>query len=176
MLKGLGLDLGLTNALLVKYYFTDPIHIPEGVKRIAKTRYAAFATSHFQARENRISEERTGFRLAHNVPDTNSEYLFGGLYAAGLVLLNVYHWERPRPGRELQYVVNFTWGPPQEGLEEMSVKVEALTHGVVWYSHIWQNPTGVNTIEFAGRRLGVASQHVIFVEENHVRVSPVPVY
>ncbi|MDP2641782.1 MAG: hypothetical protein Q8P21_00605 [bacterium] len=175
MLKGLGLDLGLTRALLVKYYFTNPIHIPEGIKRITKTGDAAFAASHFEGRENQISEERvSGFRVANNVPNTSSEHLFSGLHAAGLILLNVYYWERRRPGREPQYVLNLTWGPPQEGVEDMSIPTEAFTQGVVWYSHIWQNPTGVNTIEFAGRQPGGTVKHVVLVEDKYVRVCPVP--
>ncbi|MDO8471089.1 MAG: hypothetical protein Q7S49_00565 [bacterium] len=169
-----GLALAATQFLLVKFYFTNPAHIPEGIKRIERKDEQELIRKRIEILKAATPADTKGFQVVNNVLNTSAEQLFAGLRAAGLVLLDVHNWKQVKSGRMAKYVVSFAWSRPQEGLEEVAdVNADAFTKDVVWFCHAWQNPTSVNTVEFVGRQPGQKAKHVALVEDNHVVVRPV---
>lgn len=169
-----GLDLGTMEFLLVKFHFTNPALVPDGVKHIRRRSERELIRKRMEMLRMATPADTCGTRVADNLMSTSAEHFFEGLRAAGLLLLDVYNWEQTKAGRRTKYVVNFVWGRPQEGLEEgVSVNADAFTRDVVWFCHIWQNPTKTDAIDFVGRQPGQKAKHEVLVEGNRVVVCPV---
>jgi len=170
---GFGLPLGSTEFLLVKFYFTNPKHVPDGIRRINRQDEKRLVQKRIQMLKASAPADTRGVQLVNNAPNTSVEHLFAGLRAVGLALLRVDYWEQTKPGRPTKYVVSFAWGRPQEGLEEVVVNTDAFTNNVVWFCHVWRNPTSVNAVDLVNRQPGQKAKHVALVEYNNVLVRPI---
>lgn len=95
-----GLDLGATEFLLVKFYFTNPAHIPDGIKRIVRKDEQELIRKRMDALKAATPADTRGTKIVDNALSTSAEYLFAGLHAAGLVLLDVQNWAQVKPGHK----------------------------------------------------------------------------
>lgn len=165
-----GLDLSKTKYLLVKFYFTNPAHVPDGVRHIARKSESDLVNQRIAALRAATPAVTRGAQVVDNALNTSADELFAGLYDAGFEIVDIQSWEQAKAGKTTKYVVNFVWARPQEGVEPIEVDTAPFTENVVWFNHIWENPTQVNTIDYVGRQPGQKAKHKTVVEDNHVHV------
>ncbi len=167
-----GLDLAATKFLLVKFYFTNKDHIPAGITQIERKAESELIKQRMERIKAATPADTRGVQIVDNALNTSASMLFSALRREGMVLLDIQSWEQTKKGRPTKYVVNFVWGLPQEGIDEIEVDTTAFTENVVWFCHVWQNPTDVNTVDFVGRQPGQKAKHLATVEDGHLVVNP----
>lgn len=168
-----GVDITASKFVLTKFLFTNTAHVPEFARRLRRKDQGDLVKKLMDGLKAEAPEQVQGVRVVDNAPSTSAEDLFNGLRQAGLVIVDVQNWTQQKPGRPPKEAVLLVWGRPQEGVEGIEVDASALTQDVVWFCHMWQNPTRVNTADFVGRQPGQRAKNRAVVEDGQMTVRPV---
>lgn len=179
--------------ILVKFYFTNPIHIPQGINEMfvgsnEERDYNQVAEAAMngwiqKAEVGRVREGRvdTGENF---IPGISSVSLGGGLrqlISGGWCFLTNPHWfkqqPKPYPGkktRQLKYVVVFNMVREeslpecknQDGIQEESKSgIRHLSLECNWTLHGWANPDSTVTLNGTRKEEGDGSNDLYFDEE-----------
>ena len=174
------------DAVLLKFFFTNPAHIPPGIDEkggrltnqamdayhIEMTKLAGLSEELAKVGRKRRERVDTGEHPVDNLSMTQvDESLFFGLGGARFYLVNVHWFEQPAraPGKKSKFVVVLCFNfmeqvknlphLPQEGVEAL----DALATTTWQFCHVWDNPNGVVTVNMVGRQPDARARHAIVV-------------
>lgn len=168
---GISIDSG--EFFLTKFIFANPAHVPDSVRRIERKEQGDLVKKLMDTLKAETPKDIRGTCVVNNAQNTSAERLFEGLRNEGLVVVDVQNWTQQKLGqKEPKEAVLLVWGRPQDGVEPIEIDISSLTDNVVWFCHMWQNPTHVHSIDFVSRQSGQHIKNYAVVEEGVVHIVP----
>lgn len=185
-------DLGKTDAVLLKFFFTNQKHVPQGIPPKEHANYLAIDFKHRQVaksqdkaelgelgrhREGRVD---TGEPVINNLPQVRVGGFVDELLATGFALRTLHWFEQKKVGRPTKYVVvaEFVRGTPVEPLSQSLLNdLKYLAFTAVWFCHLWDNSAVGNptTINLVGRDPNAKAKYVLSAKDNTVKALPLSV-
>ena len=163
---------GAPDRVLVKFFFTNPKHIPTGIPERGRDTDAAMDTAHAMwakvhemaelAKQGRIRPGRvdTGTQVIKNLPDVQVATLRRGFANSGYVLSSAHWYVNPakEQGKQPKAVVCLTFSRvahvnevpdlPRKTLDAL----RELAKTTWQFCHVYNNPDGCATVNLMGRR------------------------
>ena len=187
MNKKNGLDLSGKMGVLVKFAFTNPKHIPAGIrettmqderrrKELAGRHLSRIEGDGIQVQEHRPGQVDTGIPVFQNVPGVHVACIRRGLVNNGFVLTDAHYFMKTAPGRTPKYMVVlvFERGAVQKELPRGTTDALIALANTVWaYAHVWSNPNATVTVNMVGRQPDVQPKNAISTRDGHLVVLPV---
>jgi hypothetical protein len=162
--------------LVVKFFFTNPAHIPAGIEQknrkedeVLDFARNAMAKNKEVGAYGRLREGRvdTGTPIANNLPMTQPAMLRRGLAANGYKLVDAHWFRKVQEGKTTKFVVvlSFKHGA-DENIDLGRKTLEAIRKlsNTLWFCHVWENEKNF-TVNFVGLQQGTKPSYSIVARE-----------
>jgi hypothetical protein len=161
---------GAPNRIVVKFNFTNRVHIPAGIPEKARgtdkevdARHAQDAIKSGDIAAAEVGKERagrvdTGIPVIKNLEMVQVAMLRQGFARAKYLLADCHYYRHAVEGKQTKFVVCLTFRRLEsvEGIPPLPSKtVEAMRDlaRTTWgFAHVWSNPNGVVTINMVSRK------------------------
>lgn len=183
---------GAPDRVLVKFYFCNRKHIPDGIPererdtdRQVDEEHATWAIIHQMAEKAMVGRVRrgrvdTGEHIVDNLGDAQVATLRRGFTNAHYLLADAHWFEAPakEKGRQPKFVVCLTFSRVDIDINNGHIPelprrtlnaLRELANSTWQFCHVWNNPDGVATINCVGRRWNEKFQ-TYYPPKNAIRV------
>ncbi len=163
-----GLSLQGQDQFLVKFFFTNPKHIPDGIPSVERKAEGIIAGTHklqaMKAGQSDLAETGrvrngmtdTGTMVYQNIEACHAGFIRRGLVNSGFALESLHHYVQRKEDRAPKFVVvlSFVRGANKLPLpRKVDEALRALAKST-WFGHVWDNSAVGNpaTINFVGKQ------------------------
>ncbi|MGC9602232.1 MAG: hypothetical protein ABSE76_00600 [Minisyncoccia bacterium] len=173
--------------LLVKFFFTNPRYLPDGLPTVPRLNDMAMDRKHQDAvyldedsssaevgrhREGRVD---TGIPVIENLQLTSPLFLTDGLEASGFYLVSAHYYRKEAKGKfgKPSYVIVLHYSQHGERMRlspELAENLLRFYGGASWTINVWNNP-GKNptTVNLGQPSPDIAPRHELIVDKGVLR-------